>query len=187
MRAFVREFVEICCSILPFEDPVYEFGSFQVKGQEDLANLRPLFKSRMYIGTDMRKGKGVDEVMNLHDLPLPDESAGLALCLETLEHVENPVKAVNEIHRILKPKGILLLSTILAYPIHDYPSDYWRFTPACLEEIVLAPFKYNFIFPVGKEAFPNSILSISFKEASLVPVRFWSSLIEWQKRSSKLV
>jgi SAM-dependent methyltransferase len=45
-------------------------------------------------------------------VPLPDDSVDLVLCLEVLEHfVFDPMHALKEINRILKPGGTLFLST----------------------------------------------------------------------------
>lgn len=44
-------------------------------------------------------------------LPFADESFDLITCSEVLEHIRNPVRALREMRRILKPGGKLLLST----------------------------------------------------------------------------
>jgi len=36
---------------------------------------------------------------------------------------------LREIHRVLRPDGVLLVSCPFYFHIHSYPSDYWRFTP----------------------------------------------------------
>ena len=65
MRENVKSFVALCADALDLREPIYEFGSYQVAGQEGLADLRPLFRGRRYVGCDMRPGPGVDEVMDL--------------------------------------------------------------------------------------------------------------------------
>ena len=44
-------------------------------------------------------------------LPLPDNSFDLAICLEGIEHLENQWQLVRNLHRVLKPGGFLMLST----------------------------------------------------------------------------
>ncbi|NMD04281.1 MAG: class I SAM-dependent methyltransferase, partial [Deltaproteobacteria bacterium] len=129
MRDSVKEFVSDVIETVPLKEPIYEFGSYLVPEQIELANLRSLFPGKEYIGCDMRGGPGVDRILNLHNIDLPPATAGTVLCLDTLEHVEYPRKAMEEIHRILKPGGIVIISSVMNYPIHDFPFDYWRFTP----------------------------------------------------------
>ncbi len=95
MRKVVRDFIREVSETLPILEPIYEFGSFQVTGQEELANLRPFFQGMKYVGTDLREGPGVDVVLNVHNIYLPSESVGTILCLDTLEHVEYPSKAID--------------------------------------------------------------------------------------------
>jgi ubiquinone/menaquinone biosynthesis C-methylase UbiE len=83
----------------------------------------------------MRDGPGVDKLLNLHDIDLPSESVGTILCFDTLEHVEYPHRALEQIYRILKPDGIAVVSSVMDFPIHDYPYDYWRFTPEAFKSI----------------------------------------------------
>lgn len=44
-------------------------------------------------------------------LPLPESSVDLAICLEGIEHLENQWQLVRNLHRVVKPGGYLLLST----------------------------------------------------------------------------
>jgi 2-polyprenyl-3-methyl-5-hydroxy-6-metoxy-1,4-benzoquinol methylase len=46
-----------------------------------------------------------------HPLPLADESFDLVTCLEGIEHVENHLLLIQEISRVLRPGGALILST----------------------------------------------------------------------------
>jgi methionine biosynthesis protein MetW len=43
--------------------------------------------------------------------PFPDETFDLVLLLDVIEHVENPDNAIKEIHRVLRRRGSLLLTT----------------------------------------------------------------------------
>ena len=178
MRELIREFVSLACEALPLEGPIYEFGSFLVPGQEQLADLRPLFPGKQYVGADMREGPGVDMILNLHDVALPDATAGTVLCLDTLEHVEYPHKAVQEIHRILKPEGIAVLTSVMDFPIHDYPYDYWRFTPEAFRSL-LKPFAHSWVGHVGVKKFPHTVVGIGFKGES-------PSLAEFERRFAAL-
>ncbi len=52
--------------------------------------------------------------------------------MEVLEHVSHPEVALNAMHEVLKKNGVVIFSTPWIIPIHDRPSDYYRFTPAAL-------------------------------------------------------
>ena len=165
MREHIRHFVQICAETLPISEPIFEFGSLQVPGQEGFADLRAFFPGRKYVGADFQNGPGVDRVLDLHEIDLPTGSVGTALLLETLEHVEFPRKAMAEVYRILRPEGLVIASSVMNYPIHGFPSDYWRFTPAAFESL-LRPFPRCFVDFAGIADFPHTVVGIGFKRAS---------------------
>jgi SAM-dependent methyltransferase len=162
MRQSIKEFVEIVAASLPLRGPIYEFGSLQVAGQEGFADLRPLFPGAAYVGCDMREGTGVERIENLHALSLPPESAGTVLCMDTLEHVEYPHTAMREIHRVLAPEGIAVISSHMNWRIHNHPYDYWRFTPEAFKSI-LKPFSSCFVGTAGRPDFPHTVVGVGFK------------------------
>ncbi len=57
-----------------------------------------------------------------------DNSFDTVICLEVLEHVRDAFKAVQEMHRILRADGMLILSVPHISRLHDEPNDYYRFT-----------------------------------------------------------
>ena len=144
MRILIKRFVRLIAETLPISEPIYEFGALQVSGQEGFADIRTLFPGKKYVGADIREGTGVDVILNLHHINLPPESVGTVLILDTLEHVEFPRKAIEEAHRILKSNGILVISSVMYFPIHDYPYNYWRFTPEAFRSL-LKPFTASFV------------------------------------------
>lgn len=186
MRKIIKDFISFAATTIPILDPIYEFGSLQVPGQEGFADLRPLFPGKQYVGCDMREGPGVDKVLNLHDTHLPAKSVGTVLCLDTLEHVEYPYRALEEIHRILKPRGIAIISSVMNFPIHDYPYDYWRFTPEAFRSI-LKPFCDSFIGFAGDENFPHTVVGIGFKGDKPLLSEFNRMYEMWQKRQPKSI
>lgn len=46
------------------------------------------------------------KVADVQDLPFADESFDTVTCFDLLEHVEDPKKTLDEIYRVLKPKGV---------------------------------------------------------------------------------
>lgn len=78
---------------------------------------------------DIDKSRKPDIVVDIHNMyQFSDNTFDCVLCTEVLEHCLDPQKAADELFRVLKPGGILLLSTRFLYPLHDTPQDYYRFT-----------------------------------------------------------
>ena len=69
---------------------------------------------------------------------------------------------LQEIHRILLPDGIAVISSVMKFRIHDYPLDYWRFTPEGFKSL-LKPFSSSFVGYAGKPKFPHTVVGIGFK------------------------
>lgn len=162
MRELIRQFIKTCADVLPIHEPIYEFGSLQVPGQEGFADLRPIFHNKKYVGADIQEGPGVDVILNLHSIDLPSESVGSVLVLDTLEHVAFPQQAIKEIYRILNKNGILIITSGMKMPIHNYPYDYWRFTPDGFK-ILLESFASSFVDFAGEDDFPHTVVGVGFK------------------------
>ena len=182
MRESIKQFVRIVAETLPVSEPIVEFGSLQVPGQESFADLRPLFPGKEYIGCDVQNGPGVDRILNLHNIELPSESVGTVLILDTLEHVEFCRKALEEVHRILQPNGLVVISSVMKFPVHDYPHDYWRFTPEGFKSL-LKPFGFSFVDSIGEELFPHTVIGLGVKgrmpNGSME--QFSKRLCEWKR------
>ena len=72
-----------------------------------------------------------DIIGDIHNLPLPDSSVDAVICLAVLECVEEPLKAVKEIYRVLRPGGYCLIYVPFLYyyhPCENYYRDFYRFT-----------------------------------------------------------
>ncbi|WP_268890881.1 class I SAM-dependent methyltransferase [Cognatilysobacter lacus] len=61
-------------------------------------------------------------------LPLRDGVFDYVVALEVVEHLPDPYAALQEMARVIKPGGGLILSMPFMYPVHDDPHDYQRFT-----------------------------------------------------------
>ena len=80
------------------------------------------------IGLDIRPGAGVRIIGDAQALGVRDAAFDVVLCTEVLEHLREPQQAIDEMFRVLKPGGRLLLTTRFLFPIHDAPDDYFRYT-----------------------------------------------------------
>jgi hypothetical protein len=186
MRNSIKQFVKIISEELPITEPIYEFGSFQVPGQERYADLRSFFLNKEYVGCDVRKGPGVDRILDLHKIELPSNSVGSVLILDTIEHVEFPRKAIKEAKRILDTNGMIILSSVMNFPIHAFPNDYWRFTPQAFKSL-LEPFTSSIVEYCGESIHPHTIVGIGFKGtiSKTVESKFIEKLTIWKNYWSK--
>lgn len=130
-------------------------------------NVKHLLKDlSQYKTLDTRPGKDVDIVGDVMDLSkyIGTKKFDTIVCIETLEHVKNPRKAVDEIFDCLKEGGTLFASTPFFYELHgeDY-GDYWRITRQGWKEL-LRNFNEVNIKPVGLyELRPHHYLVIAMK------------------------
>ncbi len=87
------------------------------------------------ITVDINPERKPDVVGDIHALPFKDGEFEIVLCLDVLEHVRDPRKAVSELMRVVAPGGKLLFATRFVFPLHDTPGDYWRFTEYGLRDL----------------------------------------------------
>lgn len=67
---------------------------------------------------------------DLFELGLSDSSFDCVLFLETVEHAEDPVTFLREIHRLLRPGGVLILSTPNALSYYELLRQLVRWWPS---------------------------------------------------------
>lgn len=57
--------------------------------------------------------------MDIHNIPLKDNSIDVIFCNHVLEHVDDDIKALKEIKRVLKPLGWAILQIPFFYPLRE--------------------------------------------------------------------
>jgi SAM-dependent methyltransferase len=163
MNHFIHGVVRALGETFTLPTPIVEIGSYQVEGQERIANLRDRFPCDDYEGIDMRPGPGVDRVANVEALPHASKSVGTVLALNTFEHVKCFWRGLDEVHRVLRSDGVFILSTPFHFRIHEFPHDYWRFTPAAYEAL-LERYPSKIIGWHGSRNRPANVWAIAFRE-----------------------
>jgi SAM-dependent methyltransferase len=162
MRTTLLKLLEGLTRTVDFPEPIYEFGAYRVAGQEHLPRVRDFFPGRPFVGCDLRPGFGVDQLQDLHALSLPDNSVGTALLFDTIEHVQAPWRAMEELRRCLVPGGVLLMTSVWYFPVHAYPDDYFRFTASGFRSL-LDSYDSVIVTSCGLERLPHTVVGVGSK------------------------
>jgi SAM-dependent methyltransferase len=81
-----------------------------------------------YIGADYLTDRSKpDVVCSALDLPFGENEFDTVVSTELLEHVPDPLRAMREMNRVLKPGGHLVLTTPMYWPRHEVPYDFFRY------------------------------------------------------------
>lgn len=130
VRGTIKAF--LCEQAPHFGRDVLELGSLLPGPHATWANNRDLAPRANWVGMDMQPGPGVDVVGNA-EAPGYWEEFDTVLCSEVLEHVQDPLAVFRGARMALRRGGRFVVTTLTTFPIHNYPADYWRFTPQGLE------------------------------------------------------
>ncbi len=166
MNRLLRGVVEATREVFPLPEPILEVGSLQVDAQQDMINLRGMFKGTSYTGVDFRAGRGVDQVADVEKLPFPDGHFGTVLALSTFEHVRRFWLGFAEVARVLKPGGAFLVACPFHFHVHAYPSDYWRFTPEALESLLDGQYSEAVLGWHGAVRRPANVWALAYRAGS---------------------
>ena len=69
-----------------------------------------------------------DVFASAENLPFATSAIDTVYVLDVLEHIKHPLIAMQEVSRVLKKSGSIILRVPFLYPIHDAPIDFTRFT-----------------------------------------------------------
>lgn len=117
------------------EHDLADLNTLEVGSRNYNGTVRGFFNGK-YVGIDMEAGNDVDLVARADDIPFPDNSFDVVVTTEMLEHDPYFWLSIDEMARVLKSKGYLLLTTRgVGFPLHEYPSDYWRFTEDAIQHL----------------------------------------------------
>ncbi|MBI3711065.1 MAG: methyltransferase domain-containing protein [Proteobacteria bacterium] len=78
--------------------------------------------------TDVTFGPLAQMIADCHGLPFADDSFDAAIAMAMLQHVADPYRCVDEIHRVLKPKGQVWSITAFIQQVCMGAYDFTRFT-----------------------------------------------------------
>lgn len=106
-----------------------------------------------------------DYLSELPKISAPDNSIDTIISFSVLEHVAEPFETIKEFKRILKNKGLFIISVPQYWHLHEEPHDYLRFTKHVLnKKIVEIGFEIIYMKELGKsfstvgQAFCNALI-----------------------------
>ena len=92
--------------------------------------------ARKMVNFDLVPCAGVRVVGDAHGLPFGAGVFHGVVCQAVLEHTRRPEAVVEEIGRVLKPRGLVYVETPFMQGFHPTPRDYYRFTEEGLAELL---------------------------------------------------
>ncbi|MGH7725994.1 MAG: methyltransferase domain-containing protein [Candidatus Eiseniibacteriota bacterium] len=148
------------------------------------------------IELDVMVGPRTSVVGDAHHLCLADESMDCVVIQAVLEHVLDPHRCVQEIHRVLKADGIVYAETPFLFPRHMGRHDFTRFTYLGHRRLFRQFEKIEDGIAVG----PGSALALTyhslltgaargrlmraFLRAASILTGFWLKYLDWLLASS---
>ena len=123
-RANLSRFVELLHKKSANPQVLILGGSVVGQGLKQILSL-PFIQ---FIESDVSFGPRTVLICDIHDIPFEDETFDGVITQATLEHVVDPFRAVEEIHRVLKKDGIVYAETPLLQHVHVGRYDFTRFT-----------------------------------------------------------
>ena len=109
---------------------ILDAGAGQLKHKAFCSHLNYVSQDfAQYDGTGDGKGlqtdswdtSKIDIVSDIIDIPEPNEAFDVIMCTEVFEHLVNPVLAIKEFARLLKPKGKMILTAPFCSLTHFAP------------------------------------------------------------------
>jgi len=136
------EWLKKILSQIPSGNKILDAGAGELRYKKFCSHLN-------YVSQDFAQYDGVGDEVGLHtkqwdnskldiisdiiNIPVKNESFDAVMCVEVFEHLPEPIKAIKEFFRILKPGGKLILTTPFCSLTHFAPyyfasgySKYWH-------------------------------------------------------------
>ena len=93
------------------------------------------FKHARYESSDFIQNpdNSIDYVCDIQRMTCPSDRFDAALCIQVLDDLPEPQRAVNELFRVLKPGGSLFLTAPMSGRVHNEPYHFFHFSRNGLE------------------------------------------------------
>ena len=136
-------------------------GWFSKKASDRGASVTSMDLGEKLLSKVKEKCNSTCVVGSVLQIPYNDNSFDIVVSSEVIEHVPDPHKALQELFRVLKPKGVLIIST---------PNKFWHFSLRIANCFKLRPYQglenWSNWYQIQKE-----MKSIGFKIESPLPLQ----------------
>lgn len=101
-----------------------------------------LFSVNEYIGIDFENpghshaNESIDVFYDGKKIPFPDADFDSIFCSEVFEHIFNLEEILRELNRVLKLKGVMLITCPFVFCEHETPNDYARYTSFAIKHLL---------------------------------------------------
>jgi len=166
-------------SIKSLSIPKYDNVLIAGAGHDPYAVL--FSNAKKYIRLDITPIKGkTDIIADAMALPFKDASLDCVLASELIEHLKYPFLFVDEVERVLKLGGCVIITIPFMFQQHADPFDYYRFTPEALK-VVFQRFNHVEIMVQGNRSHVISdLLTTAFRPYPILfPLRIFNHLLVW--------
>jgi SAM-dependent methyltransferase len=150
----------------PFEAGIQKFvyavardtpaGALVLDAGAGEGRFKPYFDGAVYVGIDFAQGdpswnySGLDVIGRLEELPFPAGVFDKVLSIVVMEHTPEPARVIRELHRVLKPGGMVHMVVPHMWEEHQKPYDFFRFTSSGIRYLMeTGGFRIRKIEPIG--------------------------------------
>ena len=123
---FKGKFLDVGCGKMPYKE--YLLDCTEIKDYTGLDIENAIIYDRQI---------KPDVYWDAVKMPFKNSTFDLCMATEVLEHCPNPEIVLNEIYRVLKPKGIIFFTVPFLWNLYEAPHDEYRYTPFSLERYLL--------------------------------------------------
>ena len=107
-------------------------GWFSKAASERGALVTSMDLGENLLGKVKEKCNSTTVVGSILDIPFPDNSFDVVISSEVIEHTVDPQRAISEMHRVLKPGGLMVVTT---------PNKLWYFSVWIANALKLRPYQ----------------------------------------------
>ncbi len=101
-----------------------------------ISPYRQYISAEQFYAMDISSSASPSLVSDAHLLCFAENTIDLVLLTEILEHCHSPWIVLENVFRVLKPGGMVIITVPFTFMFHPNPNDYYRFTSQGLEHLL---------------------------------------------------